>query len=345
MWVKFFVKKKHEVHVISPKKGECEGIFLHVIPTTGHKTIDTIRGALFVRKLVRKLKPDLVHAHYIIKYGWWGAFANYHPLILTVWGSDVLLVPKKSKLIKLLVKITFKRADLVTTDGIHLIELLKKLGVDPDKLHIVNFGVDVELFKPVPKNENLAKRLGVKDCPVIISLRNLKQIYDIETLIHAVPHILKHIPAAKFLIFGEGEQKPILKELVKSLGIEKNVVFMGFVSNEQMPQYFSLADVYVSTSLSDAGLARSTAEAMACALPVIVTDVGDNRDWVKDGENGFIVPPRNPQALANAVITLIKDPQLRQKFGSKNREIITSRNNYYKEMDKIELLYQNLKGG
>jgi glycosyltransferase involved in cell wall biosynthesis len=83
---------------------------------------------------------------------------------------------------------------------------------------------------------------------------------------------------------------------------------------------------------------------MACALPVIVTDVGDNRDWVKDGENGFIVPPRNPQALANAVITLIKDPQLRQKFGSKNREIITSRNNYYKEMDKIELLYQNLKG-
>jgi glycosyltransferase involved in cell wall biosynthesis len=101
-------------------------------------------------------------------------------------------------------------------------------------------------------------------------------------------------------------------------------------------------DVYVSTSLSDAGIAASTAEAMACGLPVIVTDVADNRDWVEDGDNGFVIPVKSPKLLAEKIIYLLKNENIRKKFGKSGRKIIEERNNYYKEMEKMENIYEKL---
>ncbi len=104
-------------------------------------------------------------------------------------------------------------------------------------------------------------------------------------------------------------------------------------------------DVYVSTSLSDAGLAASTAEAMACGLPVVITDFGDNRKWIEDGESGFIVPLKDPKALAEKIIYLLKNKDIRREFGMRNRKIIEEKNNYYREMEKMENSYIELTGG
>ena len=99
-------------------------------------------------------------------------------------------------------------------------------------------------------------------------------------------------------------------------------------------------DVYVSTSLSDAGLAASTAEAMACELPVIVTDSGENNLWINDGKNGFLVPVKNPEAIARRLIDLLQNIDLRREFGSKGRDIICKKNDYCVEMKKVEFFYQ-----
>ena len=101
-------------------------------------------------------------------------------------------------------------------------------------------------------------------------------------------------------------------------------------------------DVYVSTSLSDAGIAASTAEAMACGLPVIVTDVADNKKWIDNGVNGFVVPVKDPKSLAEKIIYLLQNEDIRKKFGKINRKIIEERNNYYKEMEKMEDIYKEL---
>ncbi|HOX22616.1 MAG TPA: glycosyltransferase family 4 protein, partial [Elusimicrobiales bacterium] len=109
--------------------------------------------------------------------------------------------------------------------------------------------------------------------------------------------------------------------------------------NNELPDELRSADVYVSTSLSDAGIASSTAEAMSCGLPVVVSDSGENRLWVNDGANGYVVPVRNPKELADKLILLLQDRDLRIKMGQANRKVIKERDDYYREMDKMDKLY------
>jgi glycosyltransferase involved in cell wall biosynthesis len=154
--------------------------------------------------------------------------------------------------------------------------------------------------------------------------------------------VLKEIPESKFVIAGEGLEQRRLKDLAESLDISNSVKFVGFIPNDELPEYLNTMDVYVSTSLSDAGIAASTAEAMACGLPVIVTDVADNIDWVEDGDNGFVIPVKNPKVLAEKIIYLLKNENIRKKFGKSGRKIIEERNNYYKEMEKMENIYEKL---
>jgi len=117
---------------------------------------------------------------------------------------------------------------------------------------------------------------------------------------------------------------------------------VGLVLNDDLPGYLRLADIYVSTSLSDGGIASSTAEAMACGLPVVITNTGDNREWVKDEENGFLIPVKNPEILAEKIIYLLGNKDVCKKLGHNGREIIIKRNNYYKEMAKMEGIYYKL---
>jgi glycosyltransferase involved in cell wall biosynthesis len=148
--------------------------------------------------------------------------------------------------------------------------------------------------------------------------------------------VLSEIPDAKFIIAGTGPGEMDLKELASQLKVEKNIIFTGSLGADDIPKYLASADLYVSTSLSDSGLAASTGEAMACGLPVIVTDVGGNDEWINDGESGYIIPVKSPEILAEKIIALFKNQELMDSFGNLNRKIIEERQDYYKEMEKME---------
>jgi len=141
---------------------------------------------------------------------------------------------------------------------------------------------------------------------------------------------------------GGGYQEQELKNLSKILGLGERVKFTGWISPEDLPNFLRMADIYVSTSLSDGGIASSTAEAMATGLPVVITDVADNEKWVQDGKNGFLFPVKNPELLAKKVLYLLNNKNKRKEFGQKNIKIIKEKNDYYGEMQKMEGLYQKL---
>lgn len=223
-----------------------------------------------------------------------------------------------------------------------MMEALIKLGVDSKKIVVVYFGTDTQKFNPEKRNEMLKIEFGTYKLPVIISLRNFEPEYDIKSLVKSIPIVLNAVPEAKFEIAGSGSHEAELKELAKSLGVSDSTRFVGWIPNDKLPKHLASADVYVSTSLSDAGLAASTAEAMACELPVVITDFGDNRKWVEDGVNGFIVPLKNPKTLAEKIIYLLENEDVRKEFGKRNRKIIEEKNNYYKEMEKMENIYIEL---
>lgn len=296
-----------------------------------------------IRRLIKRVRPDVLHAHYTLTYGFWGALSMFHPFVLTAWGSDILIKPGDSRLSKYKTKFSLSRADVITCDAVHLLNRMVDLGAEKQKIRIVYFGVDTERFSPNKRDDNFKAELGVeKDSPTVISLRNLNPLYDVESFVMATPSILTAMPHARFIIAGDGEQRNHLRNLAERLGVADKIKFVGLIPNDELPRYLASSDVYVSTSLSDAGISASTAEAMACQLPVVITDVAENRNWVKEGEGGFIVPPKNPKALAERIIYLLRDKMVRSRFGVINRKTICERNDYSKQMREMEQVYDEL---
>ena len=348
-WVRYFVERGHEIHVISFENARIEGTTVHVLKLpvlVKNATFPLKMASIYrIKSLIKRMKPDILHAHYVTNYGLFGALCNFNPFVITAWGSDVLIVPEArfTSMIKAYIaKYALRKADLITCDAQHIKEAMTTLWVSPEKINLIYFGVDTRKFRPEEKSEELRAKLGIYDSPAVISLRNLEPLYDIESLIRSLPLVLKEVPESQFVIAGKGSEEKRLRELAKSLGVSDNVKFIGFVQNVELPQYLSTVDVYVSTSLSDAGIAASTAEAMACGLPVVVTDVADNKKWIDNGVNGFVVPVKDPKSLAEKIIYLLQNEDIRKKFGKINRKIIEERNNYYKEMEKMEDIYKEL---
>lgn len=344
-WISYFADNRHEVSVITlkPPETKLKGVKTYILDTSRFGREHVLVGLGFnisqIKKLLRQIRPDVLHAHFVTGYGAIASFLGFHPLVISAWGGDVLITPK---LKKYLAKRALGRADLLHCDGIKPWKAMEKLGANNKKINRIYFGIDGTNFNPKKRSIEFRKTSGLGQSPVIISVRQLKVLYDVETLIRAIPNVIGEIPGAKFIIGSYGPLKEHLEKLAKELQVSKNTIFTGRISDADFPYYLASSDIYVSTSLSDAGLAASTGEAMACGLPVIVTEDPDNREWIKDGVNGFVIPVKNPGILANRIIELGKNEKLRKDFGKLNRKIITKRNDYNTEMRKMEIEYERL---
>jgi len=346
-WVNYFAGKGHRVHIITGRLGEgySEGIQLHLLTSllpphwknSGY--INTLLWFVQVRRLINRIKPDIIDAHYITINGYLGALSGFHPLVLTAWGSDVLIHPKRNFFFKAITKYALKRADMVICDSQIVRKELIKLGTKPEKLRLIFWGVDTQQFNPQQQDEELRGKLHVSGYRTVICIRSLTPVYNVEMLVKAIPLVLKQAPETTFVIAGDGEQREYLGNLVKSLGVLDSVRFVGWLPHDELPKYLASSDIYVSTSLSDS-TSLSLQEAMACEVVPVVTDLPANREWITDNENGFIVPISDIQTLAQKIIYLLRNEEVRRKFGKLGREIIQERAEYEKEMGKMGKVYQ-----
>jgi glycosyltransferase involved in cell wall biosynthesis len=160
-------------------------------------------------------------------------------------------------------------------------------------------------------------------------------------LIRAIPIVLKEEPGTKFLIAGEGSEKVVLEKEVKNLNINSSVKFLGRVPHDQMPNLLSQADIYVSTSLYD-GTSVSLLEAMGSGAFPVVTDIPANREWIINGENGFLISPHEPKSLASRIIDAIRNHELLQKGPTKNRLIVEQRALWSEYIKRIRSIYTNI---
>jgi glycosyltransferase involved in cell wall biosynthesis len=221
-------------------------------------------------------------------------------------------------------------------------ELIKKFGISDHKIKNINFGIDTKYFCPYEPDDSIRLKYGLGNNQVVISLRNFEPIYDVATLIKAVPYVLNRLPNTIFMLVGKGTQEIYLKKLASNLGVINSVRFVGFVNNDSLPNLLSSVNLYVSTSLSDAGISASTAEAMACGLPVIITDSGENKLWIEDGKNGFLVPIKNYIILSQKIIERLNNLDETKKIGKIGRYTIQQKNDYFNEMEKMDKLYHQV---
>ena len=223
-----------------------------------------------------------------------------------------------------------------------MLEEVKGFGIPSKQINIINFGIDTNRFSRKGIMDNGLNSHGITSKLKVISLRDFEPIYDIENLIRAIPIVLAKVPSVQFVLLGRGSLKNKIKSLVKDMSLHNSVFFLDYVDNADMPDILSSADILVSTSLSDAGIAGSTAEAMSCELPVVVTNSGENSHWIDHGENGFLISVSNSKELAKSIIVLLENTELRRSMGKKARKTILDRNDYIVEMGKMQALYKGL---
>lgn len=350
-WIRYFAEQTdHTLYWISPVHSidrwfegrknvryyELSGLFRGIV------LLHFFWHLVSIISFLRKIQPDVFHVHYAGRNGLLGALAHTHPMVLTAWGSDVLFAGGHF-IKRFLVSFALHNADLITCDAEHMRRAIRKFGIPTSRVHIIQFGIDTKHFAPGSCTPETKETLRIPDrYRAVISMRNFDPIYDIETVIKAIPAVLKQCPQTVFLIGGRGPQKEYLASLVSEMHVEDAVRFLGFIPNMDLPDYLRCTAVYVSTSLSDAGIASSTAEAMACGIPVVVTDSGENALWIRDGEDGFIIPVKNAEILAEKIILLLQNDTLRDRLSNRARSIIMERDDYWKEMQKMNELYAAL---
>ena len=164
--------------------------------------------------------------------------------------------------------------------------------------------------------------------------------YDIKTLILSVKKLTNLNMKVVCLIYGSGPETNNLKKLTIDLSLQKNILFMGRYQQDELPYIFSILDCYVSTSLSDAGISASTAEAMSCELSSISSNNSENNLWIRHAKTGFLFENKNVDQLTDILINL-KNFNL-TKIASESRKVILENNDYINEMKKVEAIYEDL---
>lgn len=234
-----------------------------------------------------KERPDVIHGHWIVPTGLIAAIVGKitgTPVVNTAHGMDVRLA--SNRFVAPLFKFACKTSSILTAVSPAMITLPTL-----SKAETIPCGIAEEFFTVAPASNS----------QTIISTRSLEPIYNIETLIRAVPLVLKAKPKAHFIIIGTGSQQTHLKELASSLGVTEHIEFTGQVANSDIPTHMNQAKVYVSTSLAD-GTSVSLLEAIAAGLIPIVSDIDANRSWIKDGQNGYHFKIKDSADLAEKII-------------------------------------------
>jgi len=341
-WMNYFSSNDYEVHIISDINNTLNKIKVHYI----HEpklifipiiyTIIQIWYKVFkIRRILKIIKPDILHAHWATNYGFLAALSGFHPYVLTSHGSDILIDPNKSLISKCFVKYALRKADLINSVADHVTKSIFKLNVRNNKIVTFQYGIDTSVFNSAGFNNNGESNIK------IISVRDLEWRYNVDMLIKAIPIILIENSNSEFLILGDGPQKNGLINLTRQLSINKHVKFLGLVKHNKISEYYRISDIYVSTSLTD-GSSIALVEALACGLFPIVTDIPANREWIIDGKNGFLVSSNSHEELAKKTIIAINDVSFRKSAYIINQNIIYDRARRSKNMKIMETCYNQL---
>ena len=200
-------------------------------------------------------------------------------------------------------KQTLKDADKIIAVSNATKDYVLSLGAKPQKVKVLHNGVDLVKFRPLAgKREEMRKKLGIpQNAIVVLTVRRLVYKNGVDTLIDTANIAVKKNPRIVFLAVGKGPDSDSVKLRIQQLGIEGNFKLAGFVSDEDLPFYYNTADLFVLPSKSGEGLPLVALEAMACALPVIATNVGGIKEILMD-DYGKLVPPNQPELLAKAIL-------------------------------------------
>lgn len=347
-WIEAFARRDYDTVLIADSKTWVaptpKSTKVFTIPTLNRQNLVKrfVPNLSSIMKILRAVKPEIINLH--VKHHYSPAILlSHYPYVLTSWGIEVLKLPSADFVTKNLAKMTALFAQKIIVDAKCLKAIWTSIGVPNNKVEVIPFGVNLDIFKP-EKNGNFVRKklhINVSDTLVISTRPFVVGHYNLECLIKAIPLVVKHHENVKFILKGAGPLEAYFRKLLNKLKISKYVRFVGLTSHDEVARYLAASDIYVSTSFLDSTSA-SLLEAMACRLPPITTDIAGNREWVENGKNGLLYPPRNYVALADNIMRLVENEHERKLYGDRCLEIVKQKANWEKCVTRMEAVYQGL---
>lgn len=333
-WVEAMLSRNFHVHIITRNKWEsCPTVQTEIVQ--GDSSLSWFTNIFKVRRAVRETQPDIIHAHYVTSYGFWGAICGFHPLVLTAWGTDILVTPKKSLLKRLLTKWTLQQADLITADSQQMLIEIQQYAPKA-KLEIIQWGIDISRFNS--DNKPVYKSIG----PQIVSFRMWEPNYNIDIVLNGFKRFVDRWngePPHLHLI-GSGSLNSQLNSMINKLDIRGLVTVHGFVSESKLIDILSISDISISIPTSDA-TAMSVLESMAAKLSIIASDLPDNHYWL-GSTGGIIIYNNQANEVADALNHIASDVKLCQKMGERNHNKVLQEASRKTHMDRMANLYERL---
>ncbi|HYM64628.1 MAG TPA: glycosyltransferase family 4 protein [Gaiellaceae bacterium] len=332
-WAWRLAELGHDVHIVSdritPREEELAGITAHDVRELGAGTrVPFVRRFLFalaIGRLARRLDVDLVHAHYLLPYGYWAAEARVHPLVMSPWNTDIYTYGRERRRGRRWVRKAIEAGDEFVVSSLGNAEETVRLGADPDRVHRIVWYVDLRPFGPEKRVEGLAERFGwPAGSVVVLSLRNYRPNTNLDVLLRAFARVRQEVPEVRLVLAARGGwTREETKALIRDLGLGASVA-MHFAAPDKLPELCASADIGVSIASTDATPA-SMIESMASRLPMVMGDAITIDEWITQGEGGEVVQPRDEDAVAAALLKLLRDPELRRRYGERNERVVRER--------------------
>ncbi len=236
-------------------------------------------------------------------------------------------------------RLVLKGSDRVITVSRKTMEYVLKLGADMSKTSVMHNGVDTTFFHPMNREESRDKLGLPKNKTLILTIRRLVYKNGLDTFIEAAALLAQEFPHLLFIVIGKGPNRKLIEKRVRELRIDDNVRLAGFVPEELLPLHYNAADYFVIPSSSGEGLPLVLLEAMACGLPVIATAVGGTPEIIKDMKNGALVPPRNPEALAETISKFLSNKELGLAIGEEAKKIVEEKFSWEENVHRLQKVY------
>lgn len=300
------IYKKFKINIVSPNLAKK----INNLSYPSLSKIRYLQSIFLLKKTIKNLKPDIIHAHYASSYGFIALLSGFKPFVTSAWGSDIYLFPKRNFVnFFIMKKIINKSHKVFSTSNAMKNEIVENFK--RDDIQVIPFGIDIDLFKPSKtKTEKF----------VVGTIKSIEKHNGIDCFLEAVEMIIhKHNKNIEFIIVGKGTEQKLMEKKAFDLKIGNNVNFLGFVPHHKTIDYFNELSIFVAVSTRES-FGVSVLEAAACEIPSITSNIGGLVEVNKNGETGLIINPNNPKELAEAIIKLYENNKLRKILGRQARE-------------------------
>ena len=299
------------------------------------------------RRLTKEIKPDLIHAGPIQTCAFIAALSGFRPILTMCWGYDLVQDADKNAWMRWVTSYVLRHSAFFTSDAQFTRDKAIAFGMDPEKTVIFPWGIDLKHFsarniESGNHKSSIANRKSKIKNPKSITLfcnRAWESIYGVDVLAKAFVKVAASDANVNLILLGGGSQGARIRQILMNGGVLDKVHFGGQVPYKDLPRWYHMADIYISPSHVD-GSSVSLMEAIASGLPSLVSDIPGNKEWISEGENGWLFRDGDADDLAGKILHAIKNRKLLKKIGASARKTAEQKADWKKNFGKLLEAYE-----